>query len=91
MRVKILAILRQLVGAREIEVGLKVGDTVGSVLARLAADYPALGERILDDHGNLETFINVFVSGRSIRFLDGLNTSLNEGHVLAIVPPVGGG
>jgi len=33
MRVKTLAILRQLVGAKEVEVGLKVGDTVGSVLA----------------------------------------------------------
>ncbi len=63
MRVKTFAMLRQLVGAREIEVGLKVGDTVGSVLAGLAADYPTLGERILDDHGNLETFINVCVNG----------------------------
>lgn len=63
MRVKILAILRQLVGAKEIEVALKVGDTVVSVLARLAADYPALGERILDDHGNLQNSINVSVNG----------------------------
>jgi len=63
MRVKILAILRQVVGAKEIEVGLKVGDTVGSVLARLAADYPTLGERILDDHGNLQNSINVSVNG----------------------------
>ena len=63
MRVKILAILRQLVGAKEIEVGLEVGDTVESVLARLAADNPALGERILDDDGNLQTFINASVNG----------------------------
>ena len=63
MRVKILAILRQLVGAKEIEVGLKVGDTVGSVLARLVADYPTLRERILDDHGNLQNSINVSVNG----------------------------
>ena len=91
MKVKISATLRQLVGAKEIEVGLEVGDTVGSVLVRLVADYPALGEHILDDEGNLEAYINVFVNGRSIRFLDGLDTSLSEEDVLAIFPPVAGG
>ena len=91
MKVKIFATLRQLVGAKEIEVGLEGGDTVGSVVTRLVADYPALGEHILDDGGNLEAYINVFVNGRSMRFLDGLNTSLGEGDVLAIFPPVAGG
>ncbi len=91
MKVKIFATLRQLVGAKEIEVGLEGGDTVGSVVARLVADYPVLEEHILDDEGNLEAYINVFVNRRSIRFLDGLNTSLSEDDVLAIFPPVAGG
>ena len=91
MKVKLFATLRQLVGAKEIEVELEVGGTVGSVIARLVADYPALGQHILDDDGNLEAYINVFVNGRSMRFLDGLNTSLSEDDVLAIFPPVAGG
>jgi molybdopterin synthase sulfur carrier subunit len=91
MRVKLFATLRQFVGAKEIEVGLEVGDTVGSVLARLVANYPALGKHILDDGGNLEAYINVFVNGRSIRFLDGLDTRISEDDVLAIFPPVAGG
>ena len=91
MKVKIFATLRQLVGAKEIEVGLGGGDTVGSVIARLVASYPSLGEHILDDEGNLEAYINVFVNRRSMRFLDGLNTSLSEDDVLAIFPPVAGG
>ena len=91
MKVKIFATLRQLVGVKEIEVGLEVGDMVGSVIVRLVADYPALGEHILDDEGNLEAYINVFVNRRSMRFLDGLNTSLSEDDVLAIFPPVAGG
>jgi molybdopterin synthase sulfur carrier subunit len=91
MKVKLFTILRQLVGEKEIEVDLRVGDTVGSVLTKLVADYPVLGERIFDEDGNLEGFINVFVNGRSIRFLDGLDTSLSEDDVLAIFPPVAGG
>jgi len=91
MKVKVFATLRQLVGAKEIEVGLEGDDTVGSVVARLAADYPALGEHIFDDQGNLGGYINVFVNGRSIRFLEGLHTRLSEDDVLAIFPPVAGG
>jgi molybdopterin synthase sulfur carrier subunit len=91
MRVKLFATLRQIVGEKEIEVDLRIGDTVGSVLARLVADYPVLEERIFDDDGNLEGFINVFVNRRSIRFLGGLNASLSEDDVLAIFPPVAGG
>ena len=62
MKVKIFATLRQLVGAKEIEVRLEGGDTVETVIARLVADYPVLGEHILDDEGNLEAYINVFVN-----------------------------
>ena len=91
MKVKLFTTLKQLVGKKEIEVTLEGRDTVGSVVARLVADYPALGEHILDDEGNLEGYINVFVNRRSVRFLDGLNTSLNEDDVLAIFPPVAGG
>jgi molybdopterin synthase sulfur carrier subunit len=91
MKVKLFATLRQLVGAKEIEVKLEGSDTVGSVIARLVANYPALGKHILDDEGNLEAYINVFVNRRGIRFLDELNTSLSENDVLAIFPPVAGG
>jgi len=91
MKVKLFTTLRQLVGVKEIEVGLEGGDTAGSVLDRLVADYPAVGEHILDDKGNLKAYINVFVNGRSMRFLDGLNTGLSEGDVLAIFPSVAGG
>jgi molybdopterin synthase sulfur carrier subunit len=91
MRVKIFAMLKQFVGVGEIEVGLEGGDTVGSVLARLVVDYPVLAERIFDDDGNLEGYINVFVNRRGIRFLEGVNTGLKESDVLAIFPPVAGG
>jgi len=91
MKVKLFTILRQLVSAGEIEVALEDGDTVGGVLTRLAAEYPALGKHIFDRDGKLEGYINVFVNGRSISFLDGLDTRLNEDDELTLFPPVAGG
>ncbi len=91
MRVKFFATLRPLAGAKEAEVELRTKDTVGSVLEKLTAEYPALKERILDEEGNLQSSINVLLNGRNIRFLDGLDTAIQEGDQLALFPPVGGG
>jgi molybdopterin synthase sulfur carrier subunit len=91
MRVKIFATLRPLVGAKEVEVGVETGDTVRNVLEKLTAEYPALRERVLDDDGNLQSFIHVLVNGRNMKFLDGLNSTIQEGDKLALFPPVGGG
>ncbi|TKJ29191.1 MAG: molybdopterin synthase sulfur carrier subunit [Chloroflexi bacterium B3_Chlor] len=89
MRVRIYGTLRPLVGATEVEV--EASGTVREVLQELTAEYSALKERVLDDAGNLQSSINVLVNGRSIRFLDGLNTTVQEGDELALFPPVGGG
>jgi molybdopterin synthase sulfur carrier subunit len=91
MRVRIFATLRSLVGTKEVEVDVEAGDTVRNMLDKLTAEYPALRKRVLDDDGNLQSSINVFVNGRNIKFLDGLNSPIQEGDRLALFPPVGGG
>jgi len=89
MRVRIYGTLRTLVGATEVEV--EASGTVRELLQELTAEHSALKERVLDDAGDLQSPINVLVNGRSIRFLDGLNTTVQEGDELALFPPVGGG
>ena len=91
MKLKIFGTLRQFVAAKQVDLEVESGDTVRDALVRLAGDHPALGERILDDDGNLQKAINVLVNGRSIKFLDDLNTTIQEGDELAIFPAVGGG
>ncbi len=45
------------------------------------------------DHllGQLRRFVNVYVNGEDVRFLDGLATQLAEGDEVSIVPAVAGG
>ncbi|MEJ2736209.1 MAG: MoaD/ThiS family protein [Anaerolineae bacterium] len=91
MKLKVFGTLRQLISAKQVEMEVRSGDTVRDALVRLAGDHGVLGERILDQEGNLQKAINVLVNGRSIHFLDGLDTTIQEGDELAIFPAVGGG
>ena len=50
----------------------------------------ALRERITQD-GDLRRFVNVYVSGEDIRFQDGLDTAVNDGDEVTILPAVAGG
>ena len=50
-----------------------------------------LRERIADEDGSLRRFVNVYVAGEDIRFLDGLQTPVADGAELTILPAVAGG
>jgi molybdopterin synthase sulfur carrier subunit len=66
------------------------GATVGEVLDALYERYDELRDRIAED-GGLRRFVNVYVGGEDIRFLDGLDTSVEDGDEVTILPAVAGG
>ena len=65
--------------------------TVGEALKALDAAHPGLGERIFDDTGGLRRFVNVFVADEDVRFQQGLDTAVQDGQTISIVPAVAGG
>jgi molybdopterin converting factor small subunit len=75
-------------GASELEVD---GATVQEVLEGLFDRCGELRARISDDDGSLRRFVNVYVAGEDIRFLDGLATPVLDGAELTILPAVAGG
>jgi molybdopterin synthase sulfur carrier subunit len=75
-------------GASEAQVA---GATVEEVLNGLFERYGELRGRISDDDGSLRRFVNVYLSGEDIRFLDGLHTPVADGAELTILPAVAGG
>jgi MoaD family protein len=66
------------------------GSTVGEVLDSLYERYGELRDRIAED-GGLRRFVNVYVGGEDIRFLEGLDTSVADGDEVTILPAVAGG
>jgi len=67
------------------------GATVAKVLDGLFAQFGELRERIAEDDGTLRRFVNVYVGGEDIRFLDGLATPVLDGGEITILPAVAGG
>ena len=67
------------------------GATVQEVLDGLFDRFGELRARISDDDGALRRFVNVYVAGEDIRFLDGMDTPVADGAEMTILPAVAGG
>jgi molybdopterin synthase sulfur carrier subunit len=67
------------------------GGTVGEALDALYARHGELRSRMADDDGSLRRFVNVYLAGEDIRFLDGLETAVPDGSELTVLPAVAGG
>jgi MoaD family protein len=87
--VKIPTQLRSVTGG-DAEATVDDVTTVGEVLDGLYERYDGLRDRIAED-GDLRRFVNVYVAGEDIRFLDGLETPVEDGDEVTILPAVAGG
>lgn len=88
VKVRIPTPLRTLTAGQE-EVAAE-GNTVADVIENLEANHPGMKERLCDDKG-VRRFVNIYHNDEDIRFLDNLQTELQEGDTLSIVPAIAGG
>ena len=65
--------------------------TLAAAVDGLEQQYPGIKERICDETGKVRRFVNVYVNGDDIRFLQNLDTALKEGDNISIVPAIAGG
>ena len=65
--------------------------SVGHLIGSLEASYPGIGNQLLEDDGEVRRFVNIYLNDEDIRFLDGMETALSDGDVLAILPALAGG
>ena len=75
----------------ELETVSAAGANVGELLDNLDATYPGLKERVCDEQGNVRRFVNIFVNGEDIRFLEEKATAVKDSDEISIVPAIAGG
>lgn len=89
VRVRIPAPLRSITaGEAEVSVG---ADSVDGVLNELESKFPAIRQRLRDEEGAIRRFVNLYVNGEDVRFLQGLQTGVKAGDEVSIIPAVAGG
>jgi len=67
------------------------GKNVREVLENLEKECPGIRARICDENGELRRFVNVYLDDEDVRHLNGLETEIQNGAVLSIVPAIAGG
>jgi sulfur-carrier protein len=75
-------------GARTVEAG---GESLRAALDDLTEQHPALRSRLLDDEGEINAFVNVYVEGEDVRVSGGLDTPLAADASVIVLPAMAGG
>jgi len=66
------------------------GDTVREVLDDLMERFPALRTQLVEDD-DIAPFVNVYVEGEDVRTLDGMDTPVESGATVILLPAMAGG
>lgn len=67
------------------------GRTLQELIGGIDAKHAGFAAQLLDSHGQLKSYVNVYVNDDDIRYLAGLGTPVSEGDVVSILPAVAGG
>ena len=67
------------------------GATLREIIDSMEAQFPGIKARICDDAGDLRNFVNVFINGEDVRFMEGVDSATDDGDEISIVPAVAGG
>jgi molybdopterin converting factor small subunit len=83
------AVLRpQVGGVKSLELA---GSTVGELVNALLERHPGLGGQLLTPEGELNRFVNVYVNGQDVRYLEGLATPVGDRDEVRLLPAMAGG
>jgi molybdopterin synthase sulfur carrier subunit len=92
VEVKYYAMLREALGRKrevfELPEKSSVGDLMGLIVDRYGDPF---SRYVYDSEKRVRDYLSFMLNGISVSSLEGFETLLGDGDVLAILPPIGGG
>jgi sulfur-carrier protein len=67
------------------------GATLADVFADIDRRHPGFRARVLDDRGDIRSYVNVYVGDTDARTSGGLGTAVPEGGEVMVIPAMAGG
>jgi MoaD family protein len=89
VEIRIPNVFRKFTGGKataELEAG-----TIGQLIDQLEADFPGFKGQVLTEEGQLHRYVNVYVNDEDARYLEQLDTKVNDGDTVSLLPSVAGG
>ncbi|GEL08789.1 molybdopterin synthase sulfur carrier subunit [Salisediminibacterium halotolerans] len=88
---KVFANFRDICGGKTVNVAYEENETIGVILEDLIARFPEMEEELFENGRTIRQHVHVFVNGKNVIHLDGLDTVVYPQDELALFPPVAGG
>jgi len=67
------------------------GEDIISIIEDLNAHYPGIKEKLCNEEGNPKGFVNFYINGEDIRYLDGKMSKVKDGDEVSIIQAIAGG
>jgi len=87
--VRVPAMLRPMVGGERVVAAS--GGTLRELIQNVDQQHPGFASQLLEPNGEQRSFVNIYVNDEDVRYLRGLETTVEEGDVVSILPAVAGG
>ena len=87
--VRVPSMLRPTVGGERVVAA--EGSTLRELISNMDRRHPGFAGQLLENDGAQRRFVNIYINDEDIRYLRGLDTPVEEGDVISILPAVAGG
>ena len=92
IEIKFFTALREITSKKVEKLELQENTTIDELIILLSNKFgKKFKEYVYNKNGKIQDFLSFLINGKNINTLQGLTTKLQEGDVVAILPPVGGG
>lgn len=88
--VKTFGLIYDLTGEMEFTLSVDKDSSIGDIINIMFERYPGLKDIMLDEDGRIKSYYRILLNGRDVEHIEGMDTHVGDGDVIAFLSPAGG-